>query len=219
MEKSAKFLSSQQREGRFTAGTACQSTGNPGSNYIKFVLFLVFWLYRVLHYSVILPDPAIVQSWLHRGMKRWHVPVKKISRRSTTTVTLTYMAPVAPENHREASGKAFLSNIAASVCLHTFPLKNSQKKKRNSERKIRIGREIIIPFPRFSRLYNRIQCFLISSLNRWMISYSIIRNSALTSSHDFGAEDWIKGVESAAWTTVSDSSRILAFAQSSQIIS
>ena len=41
MAKSAKSPSNQLKEGRSTAGTACPSTGNPGSNLIIFLLFQV----------------------------------------------------------------------------------------------------------------------------------------------------------------------------------
>jgi len=37
--KSAKSPSNQLKEGRSTAGTACPSTGNPGSNFIIFLFF------------------------------------------------------------------------------------------------------------------------------------------------------------------------------------
>jgi len=37
--KSAKSPSSQLKDGRSTAGTACPSTGNPGSNFIIFSFF------------------------------------------------------------------------------------------------------------------------------------------------------------------------------------
>jgi hypothetical protein len=40
--KSAKSPSNQLKEGRSTAGTACPSTGNPGSNLIIFLLFQEF---------------------------------------------------------------------------------------------------------------------------------------------------------------------------------
>ena len=59
MEKSAKFPSSQLKVGRFTAGTACPNTGNPGSNRIKFILFFGILLFRVPQQAGILSDPAI----------------------------------------------------------------------------------------------------------------------------------------------------------------
>jgi hypothetical protein len=40
--KSAKSPSNQLKEGRSTAGTACPSTGNPGSNLKNFSYFSDF---------------------------------------------------------------------------------------------------------------------------------------------------------------------------------
>ncbi len=144
MAKSAKSPSNQLKEGRSTAGTACPSTGNPGSNLIIFLLFRVFQ-------ASFRSDALIVCS------DSLNILVSQSSRDGKNHGKKMVFGACRQGELQGVFKGGFSGDIAVSVCRYILTQKNLMHKRENFSRKT-VGGNYGSPFHH--------RPFFISSRNR-----------------------------------------------------